>query len=174
MNPAIKQIKQNARQVAKQLTNEPLEILKTASRQVSGEILSENTNAKNINTKSDDMLQQEREYKKQVAEQDGRRLQVLQTEILDIQRQKKFKELLSRIQNNEDVPIEDFQELSSEQREVLKAHLESIKNRQLQELNQLQSLPEPILKKGRQMRGGQKQSAQKQTTRVEKPVPPSG
>lgn len=174
MNTATQQVKQNIKKMAQQFANEPLEILKTARHQISPEdrgYEDKSNESKQQNTNPD--LSQEESYKKQLAEQDGRRLEALQAEILDIQRQRIYKELLARIQSGEDVPIEDFQELSYDQREVLKAHLESVESRNSQQAAST-PLVEPVSRKSRRMGGGQKQSAQKQTTRVEKPVPPSG
>ena len=107
-----------------------------------------------------------------IAEKDGRHLQALESELKDIRRQKIFNELMRRIQAGENIPLEEFTELSYEQRDVLKAQIEAVKTRNSQLVTD--QLVMPSAKKGRKMGGGQKQSAQQQTTRVEKPVPPSG
>ena len=168
------QVKQAIKKSAQQIASEPLELLKSAAKQVAG---SENIPfgepvAEQPISKPDDVPQDEKDYKKIIADQDGRHLQALESELKDIRRQKIFNDLMQRIQNGEDVPLEEFSELSFEQKEVLKAQLEAMKNRNLQTTNS--ELIEPASKRGRQMNGGQKRSAQKQTTRVEKPVPPSG
>lgn len=184
--PISQNLKQSLKKTARQIQNEPLEILKSAAKQVTGDeniklpwedvgtdskpMEEKQANDNQTNGPSND----EKEYKKKLAEQDGRKLEALESELRDIRRQKQFNELLSRIQNGEDVPVEEFQELSVEQRDVLKAQLEATQKRK-QQTNVVSNLPEPTAKKGRRMMGGgQKQSAQKQTTRVEKPVPPSG
>lgn len=179
-------LKQSLKKTARQIQNEPLEILKAAAKQVAGD---ENIKLPWEGAETDSKLKEEKqvsdnqtnepnsdekEYKKKLTEQEGRRLEALENELRDIRRQKKFNGLLSRIQNGEDVPIEEFQELSVEQRDVLKAQLEATQKRK-QQTSVTSDLSEPTAKKGRRMMGsGQKQSAQKQTTRVEKPVPPSG
>lgn len=186
--PIPQNLKQSLKKTARQIQNEPLEILRSAAKQVTGDENiklpweeSETSDKSNeekqgSNSQVNDPGREEKEYKKRVAEQDGRRLEALESELLDIRRQKKFNELLSKIQNGEDVPIEEFQELSVEQRDVLKAQLEATQKRKQAQLQQQSSgIPMPTSKQGRQMgAGARKRSAQKETTRVEKPVPPSG
>lgn len=175
MNTA--QVKQAIKKSAQQMAQEPLELLKAASRQVTGEENLPNTNAgpERPQDKSDpEVSQDEQNYKKQVAEQDGRHLVALESELKDIRRQKLFKELMQRIQNGEDVPLEEFTELSYEQKDVLKAQMEAAKSQRINAKNPNSNLEMPQSKRGRKMSGGQKGAAKKEQTRVEKPVPPSG
>ena len=79
---------------------------------------------------------------------------------------------MQRIQNGEDVPLEEFAELSFEQKDVLKAQIQAVKNRNLQQTTS--SIDMPQAKRGRKMGGGQKGAGKREETRVEKPVPPSG
>ncbi len=171
MNTATQQVKQNIKKMAQQFANEPLEILKTARKQITDE-------ERGYEDKSDESKTekqpQNQEYEKQIAEQDGRKLEALESELRDIRRQKLFNELLAKIQSGVEVSIEEFQELSAEQREVLKAHLENINAKKESDEKANIGFIEPNAKQGRRMVFGKKQSAQKQTTRVEKPVPPSG
>lgn len=168
MNTA--QVKQAIKKSAQQMAQEPLELLKTATRQISGEELKpqQQESPKSEN----EVPREEQKYKQQVAEQDRRHLQALESELKDIRRQKLFNELMKRIQNGEDVPIEEFSELSFEQKDVLKAQMEAAKTRNSQPTTS--SIDMPTSKKGRKMGGGQKGAAKKEQTRVEKPVPPSG
>lgn len=171
------QVKQAIKKSAQQVAQEPLEILKSAAQQVASTEQSPSVNVpQNPETQSSssEVSPEEQSYKKQVAEQDGRHLQALESELKDIRRQKIFNELLKRIQSGEGVPLEEFTELSFEQRDVLKAQMEAVKIQNQNSQNMSSGLIEPNAKKGRQMGGGQKKSAQQQTTRVEKPVPPSG
>ena len=140
-------------------------ILKSAAKQIN---VSENTEPleQPINQEQSNL------DKAAIAEKDGRHLQALESELKDIRRQKIFNELMRRIQAGENIPLEEFTELSYEQRDVLKAQIEAVKTRNSQLVTD--QLVMPSAKKGRKMGGGQKQSAQQQTTRVEKPVPPSG
>lgn len=169
------QVKQALKKSAQQIASEPLELLKSAAKQISG---SENIpfaeQQKPIEQPKpeSEVPQDEQKYKKQVAEQDGRHLQALESELKDIRRQNIFNALMLRIQNGEDVPFEEFTELSYEQKDVLKAQLEAFKTRNAQQV--ANTVPESSLKRGRRMGGGQKGAAKKEQTRVEKPVPPSG
>ena len=166
------QVKQAIKKTAQQMAQEPLELLKTAARQVSGE--EERSQQQEQPKSENEAPPEEQKYKQQVAEQDGRHLQALESELKDIRRQKLFNELMKRIQNGEDVPLEEFSELSYEQKDVLKAQIEAVKKQKLIQSSQSDDLPEPASKKGRKMGGGQKGAAKKEETRVEKPVPPSG
>lgn len=175
MNSA--QVKQAIKKSAQQIRQEPLELLKTAAKQITG---SENLPfidqpPKEMEKPKDEeggAPQDEKEYKKKVAEQDGRHLQALESELKDIRRQKLFNSLMQRIQSGEDVSLEEFAELSFEQKDVLKAQIEAVRTRNSSLVTN--QLPELSLKKGRKMGGGQKGAAKKEQTRVEKPVPPSG
>lgn len=170
MNTA--QVKQAIKKSAQQIAQEPLELLKNAARQVTGE---EEKPQQHEQLKSDpEIPRDEQNYRKKVAEQDGRHLQALESELKDIRRQKLFNELMKRIQNGEDVPLKEFTELSYEQKDVLKAQMEAFKKQQSIQANQSSGVPMPTSKRGRQMSGGQKGAAKKEQTRVEKPVPPSG
>lgn len=164
------QIKQAIKKSAQQIGEEPLELLRAAAKQISGE---EEKQGQQEQSKSDpEIPQDETNYKQHTAEQDVRQLQALESELKDIRRQKLFNELMKRIQSAEDVPLEEFSELSYEQRDVLKAQIEAIRTRNAQLTTE--QLETPSAKRGRKMGGGQKGAAKRETTRVEKPVPPSG
>lgn len=172
------QVKQAIKKSAQQIRQEPLELLRTAAKQITG---SENIPfgeqpkpQEKPKEENSEVPQDEQNYKKRVAEQDGRHLQALESELKDIRRQKLFNELMKRIQSGEDVPLEEFVELSFEQKDVLKAQIEATKKQQAMQANQSSGIPMPESKRGRKMGGGQKGAAKKEETRVEKPVPPSG
>src|SRR3989344_5383207 len=143
------QVKQAIKKSVQQMAQEPLELLKNASKQVSGEVerrqQQEKTNA------DPDSHQDEENYKKQVAEQDGRHLEALESELKDIRRQKIFNALMLRIQNGEDIPFEEFAELSYEQKDVLKAQTEAFKTRNAQQV--VNTIPESSSKRGRRTGG---------------------
>lgn len=165
------QVKRAIKKSTRTITNEPLEILKTVRDQV---ITSENlfsVNQENDISQNDSGIKDEEQYKKQIAERDSRHLEALETELKDIRRQKLFNEITQKVQSGVDVPIEEFSELSHEQKEVLKAQVEVIKKQKSETLNQDTDLVEPASKKGRRFGSfGQKQAAERQQTRVEKPV----
>ena len=158
-----------AQKIARQLAQEPIEILKSAREQVTGET-QENTNSQNTDNLSEaknENLKLQNEIKSQ------RLLSALNSELRDIKRQNLFKDLQQKIASGEEVYLEDENELTIEQKEVLKAQIEAVaKQKSLSQISQPSSLFGSS-KPSRKM-GGQKQQAQKEQTRVEKPVPPSG
>lgn len=155
---------------------DPLEILNNVRDQVFGPENSQQTNQENNVSLNNSPTDEEIEYKKQSAEQDGRHLEALEKELRDIRLQNTYNELNQKIQSGEDIPIEAFSELSYEQRDVLKAQLEAYKAKKISSMNQGTGLVEPASKKGRNFFGGmkRKQAAEKQQTRVEIPLSPSG
>ena len=173
-----KSAKNLAQQIARQMAREPLEVLKTASSQVTGE---EKRSSGEFQSQPQTQEEQTKLIHHQQEIQDkmksSRLIEALERELGDIHKQDIFKDLQARISNGEIIPLEDYSELSMEQKQVLKAQMEAVAfQKKQQEFAESQgggSLFGPA-KKGRKMGGGQKQEAEKQQTRVEKPVPPSG
>ncbi|MEK7168830.1 MAG: hypothetical protein AAB778_02355 [Patescibacteria group bacterium] len=172
MNSA--QVKQAIKKSAQQIRQEPLELLKSAARQMTGSEIESGPVSNDQAQTPRDEVKDETKYKQQVAEKDGRHLQALESELKDIRRQKLFNDLMRRIQAGEEIPLEEFTELSYEQKDVLKAQMEAFKKQQAIQASQSSGIPMPSSKQGRKMGGGQKGAAKKEETRVEKPVPPSG
>lgn len=165
-----------AKTIAKQAAQEPLEILKDAGAQITGAETGkpqENQSLSNENRQNQADTRQQ-QMKDQAFSQ--RRMQALQNEVDDIRKQETFKNLQEKITNGETVALEDFPELSMEQRQVLKAQMEAVKFRQQQAAYQssVQEVPTVHSKPSRRFGAGQKHEAEKAQTRVEKPVPPSG
>jgi hypothetical protein len=170
------QVKQALKKSGQQVAAEPLELLKAARDQITAEQGSIGNGEQYQDPQEAAARQKQEEnarLQKQVDASDTRHIEALQNEIRDITRQKIFNDLLQKIQNGEAVAIEEFQELTHEQRDVLKAQREAAITRQNQQAQQQNSAPVGSSKPSRRM-GGQKKAAQKQETRVEKPVPPSG
>lgn len=164
-----------AQSIAKQIAQEPVEILKDAGDQVMGVESNKPQVNQTVSTevpKEDDTSQ--KEQKDRVFAQ--RRMQALQNEVNDIRKQDTVKELQAKISIGETVPLEDYHELSMDQKQVLKAQMEAVKVQQAQAKYQasLQEVPAIHSKPSRRFGAGQKHEAEKQQTRVEKPVPPSG
>jgi len=63
-----------------------------------------------------------------------------------------------------------------EQKQVLMAQMEAVRNRQKQASDQgnINNVPAIHSKPSRRFGAGQKHEAEKQQTRIEKPIPPSG
>lgn len=177
----IKQTAQSAKslaqQIAKQIAQEPLEVLKTAREQVSGEEESrENSNPqKSSGEDQGKLLHHQQEIQDKI--KSGRRMEAFQRELDDIRKQDLFKDLQRRISEGEEIPLEDYGELSIEQKQVLKAQMEAVAF-QKKQAEYAESQGSGSLfgsaKRGRKLGSSQKQEAEKQQTRVEKPVPPSG
>ncbi len=160
-----------AKKIASQMAQEPLEILKTAKEQTTGEKTSVPEHQTQTSSDQTKIIENQKKIQSEISA--NRRMEALNRELEDIRKQEIFKSLQRRIAEGEEVPLEDYPELSMEQREVLKAQMEAVKRQQLLAISD-QSLVEPTAKKGRRFRAGQREEAEKQQTRVEKPVPPSG
>jgi hypothetical protein len=103
-------------------------------------------------------------------------MEALNRELSDIHKQDLFKDLQAKISQGTIVPLEDYPELSMEQKQVLKAQMEAVRTSRRQDAQASKQLEVPAIhsKPSRRFGAGQKQEAEKQQTRVEKPVPPSG
>lgn len=179
MNNTAKQAGQSARdlaqKIARQMAKEPLEVLKDAGDQVTGVETqkSQESSSQNPETQAK-MIQNQNELQDKV--KSGRRMGALNQELKDIRKQDLFKDLQSKVSRGIDVPVADYTELSMEQKQVLNAQMEAVKfqKQQVAYTQSQERFRTPTSKKGRRFGQGQKQEAEKQQTRVEKPVPPSG
>lgn len=170
-----KSAKNLAQQIAKQMAREPLEILKDVKEQTTGQEPSVQSN--NQQPKSSDNQNKQIGQQKEIQDKmkSTRRMEALNRELEDIHKQEKFSDLQKRISEGDQISLEEYPELSMEQKQVLKAQMEAVKNQQLAISNQPLGLVEPATKKGRQLFNfGKKQAMKNEQTRVEKPVPPSG
>ena len=155
MNSTAKQAGQSARdlaqKIAKQIAQEPLEVLKNAEEQV-------------VNP----------EAPAEVSPQNQK--EALEQELKDIHKQDLFKDLQRKIAQGITVPLEDYPELSMEQKQVLKAQMEAVKYQREQAAyaQSQEGFKTPVSKRGRRFGTTRKEEAQKEQTHVEKPVPPSG
>jgi hypothetical protein len=177
MNSTAKQTATSARdlaqKIARQISQEPLEVLKTAANQVtSPETISQNPpQAQNSESREKAVESQKKLQDKMKSE---RRMEALNQEMKDIHKQDLFKDLQDKISQGVDVPVADYTELSVEQKQVLMAQKEAYQNSKTANENSFTEVPAIHSKPSRRFGAGQKQEAEKQQTRVEKPVPPSG
>lgn len=174
MNTA-KTAQDTAKQIARQIAQEPAEILKEAGKQVVGEVSGQQDSqaVRQSDTQSGEKEKKELEDKRFA----DRRVQALQNEIDDIGKQKIFKDLQAKISEGVEVPLENYPELSMEQKQVLKAQMEAVKAQMIDAKYtnaKYSEVPTISSKPSRRFGAGQKTEAEKQQTRVEKPVPPSG
>jgi hypothetical protein len=170
VSDTTKSAKQIAQQMAKQMAREPLEIWKEGAEQIKGQ---ETEEAQELSPEIK-RTQVSPEEKAKIEAQGQRQIQALEGEIADIEKQKIFNDLLRKIAAGEEVSLADIPELSREQIEVLKAQQLAVSARK-EVKAESQPLEEPKTKRSRRFPGfGQKAQAEKQQTRVEKPLPPSG
>jgi len=157
---------------AKKAAREPLEILRQGIDQVAP--LPETpkpkdppTSNKNISPAQNGEVPKEEDIRKA----DLENIRKLEGEISQIRSENIYKDLSQRIASGEEISLSDITELTPEQKQVLMAQMEAVKQRRLME-SQQEAIPQASSKPSR--RFGGKQAAEKQTTRVESPVPPSG
>lgn len=171
-----KSVKSLARAVAKQIAQEPAEILKTAGQQAFGEETSgqqprPERGEQNVIGGAD--LEEQRKVNDKL--RDTRQMEALNRELTDIRRQDLIKDIQRRISEGEEVPLEDYPDLSPEQKQVLKAQMEAYAAQKLNLGAQDNDVPEPAAKKSRKLFNfGKKTAVKREQTHVEKPVPPSG
>lgn len=181
MNNTAKQTGQTARdlaqQIARQIAQEPLEVFKEVGSQVTGNEQDVSRQEVGPLDNKDAGVQKQTlqdQQKLQDKMESTRRMEALNQELQDIHKQDLFKDLQNKIAQGVEVPIADYVELSMEQKQVLKAQMEAVKTQESRISNQESGIIETHSKRGRRFGQGQKQEAEKQQTRVEKPVPPSG
>lgn len=170
-----------AQQIAKQMAREPLEIFKDIREQATGEELAGKP-ANNEGEKSppenpkDQAKLIEHQQELQDKMKSNRLLEALNRELDDINKQKIFKDLQARIANGEEISLEEYPELSMEQKQVLMAQMEAVKKQMLNAKyanDKSIGVPSVVSKPSRRFGAGQKKEAEKQQTHVEKPIPPS-
>lgn len=170
-----KSAKNLAQAVAKQFARESQEILRTAKSQVAGETLRPQEAPQNSPQEAGAAGNPEGHGELQDKIKAVRRMEALNRELEDMHKQEVFKDLQKRISQGEEIPLENYSELSMEQKQVLRAQMEAVKIQKEQMENQsVPEVPGVRSKPSRRFGAGQKREAEKQQTRVEKPVPPSG
>ena len=139
-----KQTSDLAKRAARQILQEPLEILKSTPSQISGT----ERRLPNVSTRAQENVQITQQEKAKLQVQGQRQLEALETELKEIQRQKEYNE-----------------RVVEQQEEMQKAQSAAIEK----------PLSEPAPKHSRRLFSfGKKAQAEKQKTRVERPLPPSG
>ena len=167
-----------ARKIARQLSQEPIEVLKTAADQITAPETSPSANQPSQNSENQQKAA-ESQRKVQDNMKSSRRMGALEQELKDIHKQDLFKDLQNKIANGTEIPLADYPELSMEQKQVLRAQMEAVKY-QKQQASYAESQPKALFGAAKPSRRfGEKQRTQKaeaerQQTHVEKPVPPSG
>lgn len=166
------QTKKLGKHAAKQVIGEPLEILKTAANQATGQEKTPLPQDKIISSKKHtESFSHPDEQKINLKSQ--RLLEANQKELEDIRKEKVFKELQEKISQGEDVPVENYEELSMEQKQVLNAQKQAVKER-----NNMQSeetpFIEPTTKRKRNIIAGMEGKLDRMKRKREIRTPPSG
>ena len=138
-------MKKVIKQVARQIAQEPLEILKQTGKQVVGEVQKPMEVVPSTPEAPRVLLGVPFEEKKRIQTRDTRLIQALEEEIKDIRKQKEMEEA-KRMREEEPQKVEEQKPLPSV----------------------------PTKPSRRLFAFGAKAQAEKQKTRVEKPLPPSG
>jgi len=151
---AAKQSKKAAQQIAKQMAREPFEVLKTARRQVTNQ---ESSPSRAPATSAQEAPSESKEAPPAVSEEldrekSRRRIEAHRRELESIQSQKTFEDLQKRISEGEEIPVENFSELSMEQKQVLRAQAEAVK-KQMESSQDSGQLIEPTTKKKGVLKG---------------------
>lgn len=167
-----KQTKQLGKHTAKQVIGEPFEVLKTAGKQVSGQ------EKRTIREKSKPITKDIASAvtpieEEKIKTQSRRLLEAHEKELEDIKKEKTFKELQRKITEGEDVPIDNFPELTMEQKQVLKAQKEAVEKRKVVQKDK-KLLVEPSSKKKRGLLPGMKGKLGRLKQKAEIRMPPSG
>ena len=125
LNYAKKQAQDLSKKIARQVAREPLEVLKSARGQLSGEqakYIEQKINQEKESQTKDPKTQ---ELKNKDTIRASRALEALDRELQDIRRDKLIKELQRKIAEGQEISLEDYPELTPEQKQVLKAQIEA-------------------------------------------------
>ena len=166
-----------AQVVAKQIAQEPWEILKQAGSQVAGTEQPQNPDMQEEVGREGTPEQQQNE--KLLGERDKvrsqRLIEALLAELRDKTKGDLIKNLQAKIANGEAVYLENYPQLTAEEKEMLKKQIETVAIQKQQLQSQNQGLVEPATRKGRRFFNfGKKTQMQRQQTQTERPLPPSG
>ena len=170
-----KQTKQLGKHTAKQVIGEPLEVLKTAGKQVSGQE-KRTPSEKEPVIFGDSTISPQKPDEQKIKMKSRRLLEAHESELEDIRKEKVFKKLQRKIAEGEDVPVENFPELSMEQKQILNAQKEAVEKREVVQKDG-EPLAEPSTKKKRGIipgMRGMKGKVEKLKRKAEIRMPPSG
>src|SRR5579859_7421171 len=152
--PIPQTAKQAAINIAKQTARESNEFVKAAREQVAPT----ESQKSSEEPKADNRTQNEEKdrNKEGVAKlrEHSSFMGVYRQELEQIRKDNLFKELQKKISEGEEIPLANYvKELTSEQREVLKAQMEAVRIRreQEEEAKKKNTIPRVVSKKGRQM-----------------------
>ncbi len=173
------QIKSAPQDIAKKVAEETSEVLDDAIAQVLGSkdkpnISPANGNEDFLDLEAKDSFSEEEKNRQKQA--DLSRLRELEAEIEKIRIEKTIKELQEKIMAGETVYLENYPEIPIEQKQVLKAQMEAVRQRLLAQHQTQQPKPEPSTRPSRRLFGfgGSKKHAEDLQRSTETRMPPSG
>ena len=166
--------KQNAIAAAKQVVQEPFEVLKQSVDQVAptGDSIPSEPVTKPVPGHTESVLKNEEEFKERDKKISFRTVQALEREIEDIRKQKLLKELQQRIGNGELVYLTDYPNLLPEERQMLEARILTVQARS--NLQAQQVSPQITSRPSRRFGSGKMGGVKQEQRRVESVKPPSG
>jgi len=169
--------KRTAQAAAKQIVAEPFEVLKNVPQQILSSEKQKPTALEDFPAADSDKPAFVPD-KEAIKEQDLRRLKDLERDLNEIRREKIFKNLQAKITAGEPVYLEEYPELTTEQKQVLRAQAEAVKIRIREEkVAQGKVLEEPVTKPSRKFTGalkGIKGKVERLKRKAEVLIPPSG
>lgn len=166
MNNVKPDPKSMAQQIARQIAQEPLEMLKSAGEQVGTIEISQGEKPAEKAKPFEDT-----ELKQKMQIQGQRQLDALNREVKDIAKQRLIEDLQEKINRGEEFNLANYPDLNFEERDVLSAQMQAVKIRQQAVGAAL--LIQPSSKPNRKF-AGEGLGAKRMQTHVEKPLPPSG
>lgn len=178
MTNIVKGVKNTAKNqaiaAAKAMAREPSEFVNTAKHQIienTAATRDVDSNEKNENDIANSPNVQE------VKKRDQTRIRELESELKEIEKAKLIKALQQKISQGIPVYLEDYQNLSIEEKQVLKAQIEAVNQKKQQEILQQDRLAEPQAKPSRkigQAVKGMKGKLEQLSKKSEIRMPPSG
>ena len=166
--------KKVVRQAARQTVHEPLEVVKTAGRQVAGvEVQGAQRPGQSI-PETQGPVQPTVEDEQKIRQRGERILEALEAEIEEIRRQKVFKEVQRRITAGEVINLTNIVELSSEQKRMLAVQMQLVQANKQKEEKVKNPLVEPGTKRGRNILEGMKGKVSRLRKKTELRLPPTG
>lgn len=163
--------KSKSQNVAQQLAQEPLEILKAAQEMIAPQSEASASGHGGPGPVHPEAVEQSEVPQK--SETDLRRIEALNREIEDIQREKLYEVILQKIQDGEEIFVEGFAGLTDSQKQVLVQRQKVVAEQKAMAALPKTELPQTS-KRGRRFGANKKDVAKREETRVEKPTPTSG
>ena len=168
-----KQSKKLAVTTAKQMAHEPLEVAKSAGRQITGlETSGQPFQRPSSEQPSSPSLNQPDEQK--IKEKGERVLQALESELKDIRIQNLFDDVQRKIAYGESVNLQSYPELSQEQRGALEVQMNAIQAQKANAETESRTLTEPKTKRPRKFLAGMQGQVDKLKRKAEIRMPPTG